>query len=113
MVTGAEQYVSRLVVPRSNAAKALRRLASPHFLASLSQLQKVVERAHRDYDAASEPVRRHTKKRCGGGRLRVQRPDRGRPRADELRGHDERVNGDELELKEDEGIQPPTLRPSL
>jgi hypothetical protein len=99
MVTGAEQYVSRLVVPcskqtrrirwnshKDHAAKALRKLASPHLLASLSQLQKVIERAHRDYDAASEPVRRHSKKRCGGGRLRAHRSERGRPRADELRG---------------------------
>lgn len=70
VVIAAEQYASRLVVPKSqqtpstrwsshkdHAARALEKLAGPHLPASLAQLQKAVERAHRDYDAAGERVR--------------------------------------------------------
>jgi ParB/RepB/Spo0J family partition protein len=60
VVIAAEQYASRLVVPMSQrshpitygshndrAAKALAKLAKPHLPASLTQLEKAVERAHR------------------------------------------------------------------
>jgi len=61
VVICAEQYASRLVVPQSqgtpttpwashkdHAAKALHKLAAPHLPASLTQLRRAVERAHRD-----------------------------------------------------------------
>jgi len=74
VVIAAEQYASRLVVPTSqrthatrwsshkdHAAKALRKLAGPHLPASLAQLEKAVQRAHRDYDTAVTQVRRQAK----------------------------------------------------
>lgn len=62
VVITAEQYASRLVVPTSQrthptcwgshkdlAAKALKKLATPHLPASLKQLQSAVQTAHREY----------------------------------------------------------------
>ncbi len=63
VVIAAEQYASRLVVPASQrtpasswpshkdlAAKALRKLAGAHLPASLKQLDRAVQRAHRQDD---------------------------------------------------------------
>ncbi len=67
VVICAEQYASRLVVPQSqrtpstvwashkdHARKALHKLAVPHLPASLAQLRKAVERAHREASRAAE-----------------------------------------------------------
>ena len=61
VVIAAEQYASRLVVPQSqrshpsswashkdHAAKALKKLAGPHLPASMKQLERAIDRAHKD-----------------------------------------------------------------
>jgi hypothetical protein len=72
VVICAEQYASRLVVPQSqrtpatpwgshkdHACKALDKLAAPHLPASLAQLRKAVERAHREASAAADATSDH------------------------------------------------------
>jgi hypothetical protein len=67
VVICAEQHASRLVVPQSqrtpatawashrdHARKALHKLATPHLPASLAQLRRAVERAHREARHAVE-----------------------------------------------------------
>ena len=62
MVIAAEQYASRLVVPKSQqhspmrwpshkdqARKALARLAGPHLPATLKQVEKAVAKAHSEH----------------------------------------------------------------
>ena len=66
----AEQYATRLVVPASQrtpatrwsshkelAAKALRKLASPHLPTSLTRLEQAVKRAHAAYENAKTKAR--------------------------------------------------------
>jgi hypothetical protein len=71
VVLAAEQYASRLVIPTSQrhpatrwgshkdyAEKALKKLAGPHLPASLKQLERAVERAHKDVaEASSAPAK--------------------------------------------------------
>jgi ParB/RepB/Spo0J family partition protein len=67
VVIAAEQYASRLVVPTSqrslptrwsshkdHAAKALKKLAGPHLPASLKQLERAIDRAHKTAATASQ-----------------------------------------------------------
>jgi hypothetical protein len=68
VVIAAEQYASRLVVPTSQrslptrwsshkgqAAKALKKLAGPHLPASLKQLERAIDRAHKTAATAGQP----------------------------------------------------------
>jgi ParB/RepB/Spo0J family partition protein len=74
VVIAAEQYASRLVLPASqrlgperwsshkdHAAKALAKLAGPHLPSSLKQLEKAIEQANRDRQAAERKTRQARK----------------------------------------------------
>ena len=71
VVIAAEQYASRLVVPRSqqhppmrwsshkdHARKALAKLAGPHLPATLKQVEKAVAKAHAEHEQATRPCNR-------------------------------------------------------
>jgi hypothetical protein len=75
VVIAAEQYASRLVVPKSqrppsirysshkdHAAKALKKLAGPHLPASLKELERAIARAHRDHDTAVKHAQQQAEK---------------------------------------------------
>jgi hypothetical protein len=70
VVIAAEQHATRLVVPGSQrmpatrwsshkdiAAKALKKLASPHIPTTLSRLEQAVKRVHAAYDKAETSAR--------------------------------------------------------
>ena len=76
VVIAAEQYASRLVLPASQrghrspwssrkdtAAKALKKLAGPHLPASLTALERAVNRAHAAYEEAERAQRREPTKK--------------------------------------------------
>jgi hypothetical protein len=73
VVICAEKYASRLVVPQSQrsrptrwtshkdlAEKALSKLAGPHLPATLKQLQRAIDRAHKDAERARAAARKDT-----------------------------------------------------
>jgi hypothetical protein len=73
VVICAEKYASRLVVPQSQrshptrwgshkdlAEKALSKLAGPHLPATLKQLERAIDRAHKDAERARVAARKNT-----------------------------------------------------
>jgi hypothetical protein len=77
MVIAAEQHAARLVVPSSQrmpatrwsshndiAAKALKKLASPHVPISLMKLEQASKRAHSAYEKAEIAAREQHRAAC-------------------------------------------------
>lgn len=88
VVICAEPYASRLVVPQSqrtpamqwpsrkdHARKALNKLAAPHLPASLGQLRKPVEHAHREASRAVDAASDHGEKDGAASAISVDRGD--------------------------------------
>jgi ParB/RepB/Spo0J family partition protein len=93
VVIAAEQHATRLVVPSSQrmpatrwsshkdiAAKALKKLASPHLPASLSKLEQAVKRAHAAYDKGRSRHPLAITQRPPAGRARARRQHQRRAR---------------------------------